>query len=270
MKRLLLFSLIAVLVGADLSAQMATNDAGTQSLISQQTSQQLSKFTEQIDNQLESINKFNDQIDNQIKQIENLTNIEEYIGNARVTIPDVDKLKKSIDVSKTDLSLDNFVTQSSGRASVSYDGGGAFRQLDDVTTGGTTIQRDEEAYKRYGVVENAAENYKTVSKELDDRSNELREDISQTVTEISTATDQVTVDKLNAKLAGLNGELQSIESEREAALNAVMLQHTLNANQKEKEEADAKEKLLQEETESMKLIMDQSKKNLKVESLEFK
>lgn len=261
----LLMSLVSVSY-----SQMATNDAGTQGLISNQTSQQLAKFTEQIDNQLESINKFNDQIDNQIKQIENLTNIEDYIGNARLTVPDVDKLKKSLDVSKPDVSLDDFVTQSSGRASVSYTGGGAFRELDDISSGGTQINRDEQAYKRYGAVENAAENYKTVSTELDERANELKQDISATITAISTAEDQVTVDKLNAKLAGLNGELQTIEAERQAALNSVLLQHTLNENQLQKEADDAKEKVFQEENEVMSNIIKIGNKNLRNQKSQIK
>lgn len=123
--------------------------------------------------------------------------------------------------------------------------------LEDRTSLGGSVTRHEVLYRRYAAVEQQAAQSARAQEIAAERIARLQEDLAVTLTRLQTASTAAEVDKLNATIAALNGQLALASAERANEAAKLSVQHTLNANQATKEQQDLLEKQVAEERQSL-------------------
>ena len=131
---------------------------------------------------------------------------------------------------------------------------GIYRHLDDRTALGRDFSRQEPLYRRYAAVERQADNLATVHAETGARSVTLQTEIAVTSEQLRTAATQAEVDKHNAKLAVLTGQLAHLDAQRRAEADKLLAQQILNENQAAKERQDLLEKQIAEERHTLTVV----------------
>jgi len=131
---------------------------------------------------------------------------------------------------------------------------GIYRQLDDRTVLGRAFTRQESLYRRYAAVERQADNLATVQAQTDERAATLQADIAATLEQLRGVGTQAEVDKLNGKLAVLNGQLARVDAQRRDEAEKLRAQQILNENQAAKERQDFLEKQLAEERQTLAVV----------------
>lgn len=131
---------------------------------------------------------------------------------------------------------------------------GIYRQLDDRTVLGREFLRQDSLYLRYAAVERQADNLATVQTQTDERAAGLQADIAATLDQLRGAGTQAEVDKLNGKLAVLNGQLARVDAQRRDEAEKLRAQQILNENQAAKERQDFLEKQLAEERQTLGVV----------------
>ena len=131
---------------------------------------------------------------------------------------------------------------------------GIYRQLDNRTALGRDFVRQEPLYRRYAAVERQADNLATVHEETGARSVALQGEIATTLEQLRGAATQAEVDKHNAKLAVLAGQLAHLDAQRRDEADKLQTQQILNENQAAKERQDFLEKQLAEERQTLAVV----------------
>ena len=131
---------------------------------------------------------------------------------------------------------------------------GIYRQLDDHTALGRDFSRQDPLYRRYAAVENQADNLATVHAETATRSVALQSEIAATLEQLRSAATQAEVDKHNAKLAVLAGQLAHLDAQRRDEADKLQAQQILNENQAAKERQDFLERQLAEERQTLAIV----------------
>lgn len=131
---------------------------------------------------------------------------------------------------------------------------GIYRQLDDHTVLGRDFVRQEPLYRRYAAVERQADNLATVHAETGTRGAILQADLVATLEQLRSAGTQAQVDKLNAKIAALNGQLAHVDAQRRDEADKLGAQQIPNENQSAKERQDFLEKQIAEEQHTLAAV----------------
>lgn len=131
---------------------------------------------------------------------------------------------------------------------------GIYQKLDARTTLGRDFARQEPLYRRYAAVENQADNLAAVHAETGMRSVALQREIATTLEQLRSASTQAEVDKHNAKLAVLAGQLAHLDAQRRDEADKLQAQQILNENQAAKERQDFLEKQLAEERQTLAVV----------------
>lgn len=128
---------------------------------------------------------------------------------------------------------------------------GIYGELDDRTTLNRSFTRQTAAYRRYAAVDQQAEQLGRVHDETEARRVALQSDLAQTLVAVQAATTQAEVDKLNVKVAALNGQLGVIAAQRRDQSDRLQAQQAENENQATKERQDLIEKQIAEERQTL-------------------
>ena len=131
---------------------------------------------------------------------------------------------------------------------------GIYQKLDDRTALGRGFTRQEPLYRRYAAVESQADNLAAVQAETGARSVALQGEIAATLEQLRSASTQAEVDKLNAKLAVLAGQLAHLDAQRRDEADKLQTQQILNENQAAKERQDFLEKQIAEERQTLAVV----------------
>jgi hypothetical protein len=131
---------------------------------------------------------------------------------------------------------------------------GIYRRLEDRTTMRREFVRDPQLYRRYAAVERQADNFATVQEQTDQRSAGLQAELAGTLEQLRAAPTQAEVDKLNAKIAVLNGQLAHVAAQRREESDKLNALQLLNENQAAKERQDFLEKQLAEERQTLDVV----------------
>ena len=131
---------------------------------------------------------------------------------------------------------------------------GIYGQLDDRTALGQTFARRGTSYLRYASVEQQADQAARVFDETTARQLALQADLSGTLSALKAATTQAEVDKLNTKVAAINGQLAVMAVQRRDETDKLLAQQIQNENQAAKERQDLLEKQIAEERQSLGVI----------------
>jgi thymidylate synthase len=107
---------------------------------------------------------------------------------------------------------------------------------------------------RYATVEQQADQAARVFDETTTRQVALQRDLSETLSALKSATTQAEVDKLNTKIAALNGQLAVMAAQRRDEADKLLAQQIQNENQAAKERQDLLEKQIAEERQSLGVI----------------
>lgn len=131
---------------------------------------------------------------------------------------------------------------------------GINRELEDRTVFGRGFVRQGALYCRFAVVERQADTLAGVQEKTDVRIAAMQADIAATLAQLKDARTQAEVDKLNAKLAGLNGQLGYLDARRREEEGKLATLHLLNENQAAKERLDFLENQQAEERQSLDIV----------------
>jgi outer membrane murein-binding lipoprotein Lpp len=131
---------------------------------------------------------------------------------------------------------------------------GIYRQLDNRTSLGKDFVRQTAPYLRYAAVEQQAKNAEAVAESTTERTAELQSELAATIALLANASTQAEVDKLNAKIATLNGQLAQLGQRRRNAADQLQAQQILNENQAAKERQDLLERQNAEERQTLDAV----------------
>jgi hypothetical protein len=131
---------------------------------------------------------------------------------------------------------------------------GIYRQLDDRTPLGASFTRNATLYRRYAAVERQADNLADAQRRATERLAILQADIAATLVQLRAASTQAEVDKLQAKLTALNGQLAHVDAQRRDESDKLRAQQILNENQAAKERQDLLEVQLADERQTLDAI----------------
>lgn len=131
---------------------------------------------------------------------------------------------------------------------------GIFGALDDRTVLRRDFPRQEALYRRFAAVEAQADSLAQVHDETDARVAALQADLADSLTRLRAAPTAAEVDKLNVKVAAVNGQLALVASRRRDEADKLQAQQILNTNQAEKERQDLLEKQIAEERETLAAV----------------
>jgi hypothetical protein len=131
---------------------------------------------------------------------------------------------------------------------------GIYRPVDDRTVLGREFTRQDALYRRYAAVERQADNLTLVQHQTGERVRLLQADLAATLEQMRTAGTQAEVDKLNGKIAALNGQLARLDAPQRNEAEKLRAQQILNENQAAKERQDLLETQLAEERQSLGVV----------------
>jgi len=131
---------------------------------------------------------------------------------------------------------------------------GIYGQLDARTDLQQPFTRQSSPYLRYAAVDHQAEQIARVYDETALRQAALQADLGTTMVQLKSASTQAEVDKINVKVAALNGQLQLLTHERRDQSDQLLAQQIQNENQAAKERLDRQEKQIAEERQTLDIV----------------
>lgn len=131
---------------------------------------------------------------------------------------------------------------------------GIYDELNDLTTLNQGFTRQTTPYRRYAAVDQRAETLGRVHDETEARRLALQADLAQSLAALQQAPTQAEVDKLNVKVAALNGQLAMIAAQRRDESEKLQAQQIENENQAAKERQDLIEKQIAEERQTLSAV----------------
>jgi hypothetical protein len=202
--------------------------------------------TQQILDQAQNVAKYIEMIDNQIQQINTLTSqlqqLQQYntaFGNpaALLNITGANQLASDLNRAVVGQPLVTIQMGSQGSEAMTFNGNGLYHNIGQTfqTPSGNEIQRQEDIYRENAAAQNATQNYTDVVSDATQRRLTLRANISATIQQLQNATTASEVQKLSGVLVGLDADLADTDKEIDQAANQALVQDAENRNDKDKQ-----------------------------------
>src|SRR6266568_1344098 len=229
-------ALILVIIGVATSAraQWVVYDPTlhTQSILN--TAQEIAKYIEMINNQVQQIRTLTDQL-NEFKHYEDLFGDPKSVLLSTVK-PLTDDLRKT-ELGQTLTTLDNAVN---GAEAMLYNAGGLFHSVGTTfkTANGATVTRLEAPYRPVAAVQKTTDNFLSVSTDA-------------TTDALKNATTDAEVQKLTGVLVGLSSALNNTDYEIHQATASAIVQDIANRNEVQRQSEAKKEQQHAEFTEAV-------------------
>jgi len=120
----------------------------------------------------------------------------------------------------------------SGQAAMTDVGGGLYRAVGQAITTSTGLQysRPADDFRKFDAITEATSTLEAVLKDTEVRRQKARDDIKATTEQLRVAQTVAEIQKLQGVLAAQAADLGSIDRERDAALNRVLIQKIENEN----------------------------------------
>ena len=209
MKKFIALALVTLGVSVSARAQWIVFDPtmNVQSILN--TAQEVAKFVEMINNQVQQIQTLTDQL-NEFKHYESL------FGDPKaVLLTTVQPLVT--DLRKTELGETLTVLEAAVDAgeAMLYDANGLFTSIGTTfnTPNGANVTRREAPYLPVAAVQKTTDNFLSVSSDATARRIALKEEIARTTTALKSATTDAEVQKLTGVLIGLSSALNNTDYE---------------------------------------------------------
>lgn len=205
-----------------------------------------SVHTQQIMNQAQNIAKYVEMVNNQIEQINKLTSQLQELQKYNEAFGDPAKLLniKGVnglvrDLRKTELgqTIDQIRNVAQGIDALTYNANGLYHSVGASfkTPSGAEIKREEKIYRDNAAIHRTTQNYTNVFNDVRERRRALKIEIATTTEKLQSATTASEVQKLTGVLVGLNAALGATDKEIDQALSLTIVQEAENRNDTEKQ-----------------------------------
>jgi hypothetical protein len=222
-------------------------DPTVNATIKLQTAQEIAKFVQMINNQVQQIRTLTDQL-NEFKHYEELfgdpkavllTTVQPLIGDLRKT-----------ELGQTLTTLES--TVNAGQAML-YNANGLFTSIGTTftTPNGQTVTRLQAPYRPVAAVQKTTDNYLSVSTDATARRIALKEEIARTTEALKAAKTDAGVQKLTGVLIGLSSALNNTDYEINQATASALVQDVANRNDAQRQIEAKKEQQHAEFTEAV-------------------
>jgi type IV secretion system protein TrbJ len=196
------------------------------------TAQEIAKYIEMINNQVQQINALT-------SQLEELERYNDAFGNpaSLLNITGANGLVQDLQKITVGKTITQVQDLAKGADALTYDA----RELYDkvgktfTTPSGEEIPRDEDKYRPYAAINRATENYSNVLADVLQRRKTLKEQIAATTQRLQSATTDAEVQKLTGVLVGYNAALTATDKEIDQAATLALIQEAENRNDREKQ-----------------------------------
>jgi len=247
MKKFIAITLVAIGVATSARAQWVVYDPTlhTQSILN--TAQEIAKYIEMINNQVQQIQALADQI-NEFKHYEELFGDPKAVLLSTVK-PLTDDLRKT-ELGQTLTTLDN---AANGAEAMVYNASGLFHSVGTTfkTANGATVTRREAPYLPVAAVQKTTDNFHSVSTDATARRIALKGQIAATTDALRNATTDAEVQKLSGVLIGLSSALNNTDYEIHQATASAIVQDIANRNEMQRQVEAKKEQQHAEFTEAV-------------------
>ncbi len=247
MKKFTALMLVTIGVATSARAQWVVYDPTlhTQSILN--TAQEIAKYIEMINNQVQQIQALTDQL-NEFKHYEEL------FGDPKAVLlstikPLTDDLRKT-ELGQTLTTLDSVAN---GAEAMLYNADGLFHSVGTTfkTANGATVTRLEAPYRPVAAVQKTTDNYLSVSTDATARRIALKGQIAATTDALKNATTDAEVQKLSGVLVGLSSALNNTDYEIHQATASAIVQDIANRNEMQRQIEAKKEQQHAEFTEAV-------------------
>lgn len=226
MRKLIAIALVTVSVALSARAQLVVYDPvnNIQQILS--AAEDIAKFVEMIENQVQQIQKLNEQI-NEFKHYEDLFGDPKSVLLSTVQ-PLVGDLRKT-ELGQTLTRLESTINTTDAML---YDAGGLFKSIGTTftTPNGQAVTRQTMPFKPIAAVQKTTDNYLSVSTDATARRVALKTQIAATTDALKAATTDAEVQKLQGVLLGLTAALNNTDYEINQATTAAIVQDIANRN----------------------------------------
>lgn len=194
--------------------------------------QNIAKYVEMVNNQIEQINKLT-------SQLQELEKYNEAFGNPAELL-DINGVGGLVrDLRKTELgrSMRQIQEVAQGIDALTYNANGLYRKVEATfkTPSGAEVQRDENLYRDNAAILRTTQNYTNVFDDVRVRRRALKDEIAATTEKLQGASTASEVQKLTGVLIGLNAALAATDKEIDQALSLTLVQQVENRNDTEKQ-----------------------------------
>jgi len=247
MKRLIALTLVTVGIAASARAQYIVYDPANTAQSIVNTAQEIARFVEMINNQVQQIKTLTDQL-NEFKHYESL------FGDPKtVLLPTVQPLVSDLTHTELGETLATLEGTINTADAMLYNAGGLFASIGTTfnTPGGQTITRPTDPYKPVAAVQRTTDNYLAVATDAAARRVALKNQIATTTEQLKAATTDAEVQKLQGVLTGLSAALNNTDYEINQATTAALVQDIANRNDTQRQTEAKKEQQHAEFTETV-------------------
>lgn len=237
MKKLIALTLLTLTAASSVRAQWIVYDPASNIQGILNTAQEIAKFVEVINNQVQQIQALTDQL-NEFKHYEDL-----FGDPKRIVVSTIAPLVTDLRRTELGESLDAIIQTADGVAALTYNAQGLYNTIGEsfVTPNGKVVARDADAFRPFAAINAATANYQTVSTNTAARRTQFKAEIAATLEQLRTATTDAEVQKLSATLTGLSAALAGTEHETGEALANSLVQDIENRNDERKQAQAIKE-----------------------------
>ncbi len=230
MKKFVCITALGLFCSLPTRAQWVVYDPAVHTQQILDTAQEIAKYIEMINNQVQQIQSLTDQL-NEFKHYEEL------FGDPKsIALSMVPALVADLRKTEPGKNLDDLLKIANGAYALTYDASGLYRAVGETftTPGGQKITRPAEEYRPYAAINRAADNYVSAAADAASRRTMLKNEIAQTTDQLKSATTDAEVQKLTGVLAGLSADLASADHEVNQALASALVQDIQNRNEEQK------------------------------------
>lgn len=223
-----ILALIATLaIATNARAQWVVYDptVHTQQILAQ--AQNIAKYVEMVNNQIEQINTLT-------SQLQELQKYNEAFGDPKklLNITGVNGLVRDLRRTELGRTIEQIRRVADGVEALSYDGSGIYHSIGTTfkTPSGAEVEREKEIYRDNAAIQRTAENYTNVFDDVRERRRTLKDEIAVTTEKLQGATTDAEVQKLTGVLVGLHAALAATDKEVDQALSLTVVQEAENQN----------------------------------------
>ena len=247
MKKHIALTLVTLGVAVSARAQWIVYDPASNIQGILNTAQEIAKFVEVINNQVQQIQTLTDQL-NEFKHYESLFGDPKTVLLSTVQ-PLVNDLRKT-ELGQTLRTLET--TVNAGEAML-YNASGLFHSVGTTftTPNGQSVTRQQATYLPVAAVQKTTDNYLSVSTDATARRVALKNQIAATTDALKAATTDAEVQKLTGVLIGLSSALNNTDYEINQATTAAVVQDIANRNDAQRQIEAKKEQQHAEFTEAV-------------------
>jgi len=230
-KIILITAALSVLSASPVRAQWVVYDPAVHTQQILDTAQEIAKYIEMINNQVQQITTLQNQ----------LTSLNHYIDlfgdPSNIKVPTFAALSTDLLKPETGQNLNALISLAKGENALTYTDSGLYVNVgSSFNTVKGSVARETDSYRPFAAVNQATANYVTVSTNAAVRRVALKAEIQQNLGALQSAKTDAEVQKLSVAIAAQSADLNSVDHEVNQALASALIQDMENRNDERKQQ----------------------------------